>query len=127
MRKRIPSALTRVNAVTVTVVPVTSAVRLVTLNDPAGSHEDARGAFARIQPPADHPASETRSWRDVVAKTALAVRVSPTPRSALVATDAARGGDPVETVREAALAIAEEAGDPPLVELVEKCLSEVEK
>lgn len=116
----------RAPRVKVDVVLFGGAAELVTLDDPEEAPGRARNAFARLQPPPDHPEPATRAWRDLVAAEAAAVRVLPTPRTSPIPADAARAcGEPAGGVREEALAAARESGDPELVGLVERILDEV--
>lgn len=115
-RRALPAA-----APTLEVVPIDDAARIVTLEDPGGSVEPARGAFARLLPPADHPQAETASWRARVAAVAEAVVVLPTRRSASVpAEDARPREDRGADVRREAREIARERGGEALEAEVER-------
>lgn len=105
------------------VIPFENVARLVTLEDPDEGIEDARGAFARIRPPADHPPEAITEWRGKVSKVARAVHVVPPPRSVIVPSNAKRADPEADVVAEA-LAIARETKDPEVVALVQEAFDQ---
>lgn len=128
IRRRAPTPTsTRFDAGKVKTILVRESVRLVTLDDPASSPETASGAFARLQPPEGLSPVEVDSWRERVAAVARAVKVLPAPRSADVPTASQRVDEDevVGTIRDEAMALAEETKNPAVIELVTKTLDEV--
>lgn len=118
---------TRVGSATVQAVPFEGVAPLVTLDDPAAPPEAARGAFARLRPPDDHPPGETASWAGLVRAQAIAARVVPRTRrrEALLPNEARP--TPAADVRAEATALAAATNDPEVAALVEEILSEVER
>lgn len=129
MRKRV--ATKKSDGPKVRIVPVDGAAPLVTFDDPKEPTEPARLAFVRLRPPADLPPAETRAWADSVRAVARAVRVLPTPKSALVprqtAVDAEGTDEQRRDIRDECMTLARKSGDPELEALCEKLLSEAER
>ncbi len=101
------------------------ASRMVTLEDPSGEAEPARQAFARLKPPEGTTPDQVAAWRNVVAAVARAVRVVPGPQAALVPVSSERPGVTVGTIRQEALELARETGDPQIEALTETILDRV--
>lgn len=118
---------TRVGSAMVEAVPFVGVAPLLTLDDPNAPPEAARGAFARLRPPDDHPPGETASWRSLVAAQAIAARVVPRPRRREALLPAESRPTPAADVRAEATALAAATNDPEVAKLVEEILSEVEK
>lgn len=118
---------TRVGSAVVEAVPFHGVAPLLTLDDPNAPPEAARGAFARLRPPDDHPPGETASWRSLVAAQAIAARVVPRPRRREALLPAESRPTPAADVRAEATALAAATNDPEVAKLVEEILSEVEK
>ena len=110
----------------VEVVLIEGASRMMTLEEVGEVPEAAQDAFVRLRPPEGTTPDETSSWAILVRRRAKAVRVLPAPRSAAVPIEVARAeGTPVLGIREEALAIAQESGDPELIALVGQVLGEL--
>lgn len=129
MRRRIRKSVSPQGDTTVRVktIEYRGAVKLVTLEDPNAPPTAAQDAFARLRPPEGLTALQVDSWRDVVAKVARAVKVLPAPRSADVPTDSKRTAaeDRIGTVREEALLLANETGNPGVIAMVTEALDKV--
>jgi hypothetical protein len=109
------------------IVRIKAPARLITLEDPSAAPTRAQDAFARLRPPEGTSGDAIASWRDLVARVALAVRVVAPPRAALVPMASTRvdAGERVGSVREEALALATETDDDAVVALVTTLLDEV--
>lgn len=118
MKKRRPKARATFEA-----IQFENVARLVTLEDPDEDVEEARGAFARIRPPVDHPPDAITAWRGKVSQVARAVRVVPPPRSIIVPSNAKRADPEADVVAEA-LAIACETKDTEVVALVQEAFDQ---
>lgn len=103
------------------------AARLVTLDDPDSPSTLAQDAFARLRPPEGTDPEVIASWRESVARVAVAVRVVPPPKAALVpaASDRSDVDDPVGTIREEATRLAEETGSEAVKANTKRILDEV--
>lgn len=112
---------------TVTIVRLKNATKLVTLDDPTDSPQEARGAFARLQPPPGMTDDEVASWRILVAQEAIACKVLPIQRDAEVPEDSARveEGEEIGTIRQEAMILAEATEKSDVVNLVREVLDEV--
>jgi len=108
------------------VVPVETS-RLVTLEDPEASPEEARGAFARIRPPAGTSSNAVTEWRERVDRVAQAVRVMAAPKAADVPLASTRVDAVVKlgSFREEAIRLAKETNDPEIEAFVLRKLDEV--
>lgn len=101
---------------------------LVTLETRSESNLDrARGAFVRIRPNEETNPEELSQWRESVARVAVAVRVVPPPKAALVpaASDRSDVDDPIRTIREEATRLAEETGSEAVKANTKRILDEV--
>lgn len=111
--------------VAISAVPFEGVSQLVTLDDPTADAGRARNAFARLRPPEGLPEDETRSWRNVVAGVAVAVKVLPTQRRGVVPkpvlAKSAESG-----IREEATRLAAETNNPGVISLVETILARFE-
>lgn len=109
----------------VTTVPVSTAVRLVTLEDPTGGLRKAKGAFCRLRPGIGHTPEEIESWRDSVARVALAVKILPSPKAADVPAASHRPDYKVGTFREETMKIVNETENKDAIKLVKTILDKV--
>lgn len=122
------SVLDRSSTPSIETIPYGGISPMVTLDDPNAAPTAAHGAFARLQPPHDHPDHETASWADSVRAIAVAVKVVRNPRSnrVIVKSDVSGEERAPDDIRREATALAEDSEDPDLMGLVEQILSEVE-
>lgn len=123
MRRRLS---TRVDKLKVKTIRVQTAP-MVTLDSPEDDAELARDAFVRLTPQEDMSEDDIESWRDSVAKVAKAVKVIPPPKSADVPLEAGRieEDEEVGTIREEAVAVAQETEKEEVVKQTLRILDEV--
>lgn len=124
MRRRVKARNPGVTP-TVETIPVETAVRLVTLEDPAKGLRSAVDAFVRLRPQEGMAPVAIASWRDSVARVARAVKVLPAPRAADVPAASHRPEVKVGSIREESLKLAEEAGNEAVLAMVTTILDEV--
>lgn len=124
-RRPIDPASHRCDVPKVTTIKVETAVRLVTLQDPAGGLRAAKDAFCRLQPTEPLSPGVIESWRHSVAKVARAVKVLPGPRAETVSQSAHRPEHKVGTIRQESIKIARETGNEDVLAFVTKILDEV--
>lgn len=113
-------------------VTIESASKLLTLEDPNAkiSAKAIRGVFVRLRPPPDTAPEVVERWRASVAEYARAVKVLPTPRSAVIAQTSTRVEEPTTRVdvRAVVASLVEESTSsdkPALHAFAERIMSEV--
>lgn len=94
---------------------------MVTLRHPDCDVQEGRGAFVRLDPPANLSPEDVASWRERAAAVALAVRVLPGRQDeAVPAEDARPAADRGADVRAEAVEIGRERGGEELAAEVER-------
>ncbi len=124
-RRPVEPASHRCDAPKVTTLKVETAVRLVTLEDPASGLRAAQDAFVRLRPPEGLSPGVIDSWRFSVAKVARAVKVLPAPRASDIPVSSHRAEHKVGTIRQEAIKLARETKNEEVLKYVTQVLDEV--